>query len=129
VSEFVGVRSLTSSLKPEKEEDFNSFHSLKSSSYEMGLQEEKSTGDQESAPGEHGALTSRSDAPVRSPETPVREKLVNHIATDWNKRDCQQCMYRDNDDGADYCTRAFSDQEATIGEMEYCPLDREKIPF
>jgi len=133
MSEFVGVRSLTSSLKsslkPEKEEDFNSFHSLKSSSYEMGLQEEKSIGDQESAPGEPGALTSRSDAPVRSPETPVREKLVNHIATDWNKRDCQQCMYRDNDDGAEYCTMAFSDQEATIGEMEYCPLDREKIPF
>jgi hypothetical protein len=127
MSEFVGERSqtssLVSSLKPEKEEDSNSFHSLKSSSYKMGLQEEKSIRDKESSPGEPGALTSRSDAPVRSPDAPVREKLANHITTDWNKRDCLQCMYRDNDDGAEYCARAYSDQGATIGEMEYCPLD------
>jgi hypothetical protein len=127
MSEFVGVRSLTSSLvsslKPEKEEDSNSLRSLKSSSYEMGLQEEKSTGDQESSPGEPGALTGRSDAPVRSSETPVREKVANHITADWNKRDCQQCKYRDHDDGAEYCTRAYSDQENAIGEMEYCPMD------
>jgi hypothetical protein len=74
-------------------------------------------------PGDPGSLTSRSDAPVRGSETPVRENLANHITTDWNKRDCQQCMYRDNDDGTEYCTMAFSDQGATIGEMEYCPLD------
>jgi len=127
MSEFVGVRSLTSSLvsslKPEKEEDSNSLRSLKSSSYEMGLQEEKSTGDQESSPGEPGALTGRSDAPVRSSETPVREKVANHITADWNKRDCQQCKYRDHDDGAEYCTRAYSDRENAIGEMEYCPMD------
>jgi hypothetical protein len=70
MSEFVGERSLTSSLvnslKPEKEEDSNSF--------EMGFQEEKSIGDQESSPGEPGALTTRSDAPVGSPETPAREE-------------------------------------------------------
>jgi hypothetical protein len=172
MSEFVGVRSLTSSLvnslKPEKEEDSNSFHSLKSSSYEMGLQEEKSKGNQESTPGEPGALTGRSGALVGSPETPVREEpcfdcslaepdglggmectvpgilskhdcyeswkklkkdatsseqIKERIITDWNKRDCQQCMYRGNDDGAEYCTRAYSDQENTIGEMEYCPKD------
>lgn len=89
----------------------------------MGLQEEKSTGDQESSPGEPGALTGRSDAPVRSSETPVREKVANHITADWNKRDCKQCMYRDNDDDTEYCTMASSEQENTIGEMEYCPLD------
>ena len=78
MSEFVGVRSLTSSLvsslKPEREEDSNSFHSLESSSYEMGFQGEKSLRDQESSPGEPGALTTRSDAPVGSPETPAREE-------------------------------------------------------
>ena len=134
----------------------------------MGLQEEKSTGDQESSPGEPGALTTRSDAPVRSPETPVREEpcfdcalaepdglggmectvpgilskhdcyeiwkklkkdatsseqIKERIITDWNKRDCKQCMYRDNDAAAAYCSRAYSDQENTIGEMEYCPMD------
>ena len=172
MSEFVGVRSLTSSLvsslKPEKEEDSNSLRSLKSSSYEMGLQEEKSTGDQESSPGEPGALTGRSGALVGSPETPVREEpcfecslakpdglggmectvpgilskhdsyeswkklkkdatsseqIKERIITDWNKRDCQQCRYRDNDDGAEYCTVASGEQEKTIGEMEYRPLD------
>jgi hypothetical protein len=125
-------------------------------------------------PGDPGPLTSRSDAPVRSSETPVREEpcfdcslaepdgsggmdctvpgglekhdcckrwrewnkgatnseqIKERIITDWNKRDCQQCMYRDKDDGAEYCTMAFSDQGATIGKMEYCPMDREKIPF
>ena len=74
-------------------------------------------------PGDPGSLTSRSDALVRSSEAPVREKIVRSITTDWDKRDCQQCMYRDNDDGAEYCTMAFSDQVATIGEMEYCPKD------
>jgi hypothetical protein len=123
VTESSLTSSQTNSQEPEKEEASNSFHSLKASSYEMGLQEEKSIGDQESAPGEPGALTSRSDAPVRSPDAPVREKLANHITTDWNKRDCQQCMYRDNDDGAEYCTMASSEQENTIGEMEYCPKD------
>ena len=172
MSEFVGVRSLTSSLvnslKPEKEEDSNSFHSLKSSSYKMGLQEEKSKGDQESTPGEPGALTGRSGALVGSPETPVREEpcfecslakpdglggmectvpgilskhdcyeiwkklkkdatsseqIKERINTDWNKRDCKQCRYRDNDDGAEYCVMASGGQENTIGEMEYCPKD------
>ena len=172
MSEFVGVRSLTSSLvsslKPEREEDSNSFHSLESSSYEMGFQEETSIGDQESTPGEPGALTRRSDAPLGSPETPVREEpcfecslakpdglggmectvpgtfskqdcyeswkklqkdatsgeqIKERIITDWNRRDCKQCRYRDNDDGAEYCTVASSEQENTIGEMEYCPLD------
>ena len=89
----------------------------------MGLQEEKSIGDQESTPGSPGALTGRSGPLVGSPETSVREKLANHITTDWNKRDCQQCKYRGNDDGAEYCTMAYSEQENTIGEMEYCPLD------
>ena len=88
----------------------------------MGLQEEKSIGE-ESTPGSPGALTGRSGPLVGSPETPVREKLANHITTDWNKRDCQQCMYRDKDDGAEYCSRSYSDQENTIGEMEYCPMD------
>jgi DNA-binding transcriptional regulator YhcF (GntR family) len=61
--------------------------------------------------------------PLRSPKTPVRGKLANHITTDWNKRDCQQCMYRDNDDDTEYCARASSEQENTIGKMEYCPMD------
>jgi len=115
--------SQTNRQKPEKEEASNSFHSLKASSYEMGLQEEKSIDDQESSPGKPGALTSRSDAPVRSPDAPVREKIKNHITTDWNKRDCKQCMYRDNDDDTEYCTMASCEQENTIGEMEYCPKD------
>ncbi|MEE9119940.1 MAG: helix-turn-helix domain-containing protein [Syntrophobacteria bacterium] len=172
MSEFVGERSqtssLVSSLKPEKEEDSNSFHSLKSSSYKMGLQEEKSIRDKESSPGEPGALTSRSDAPVRSPETPVREEpcfecslakpdglggmectvpgilskhdcyeiwkklkkdatsseqIKERIITDWNKRDCKQCRYRDNDEDTEYCVMASGGQENTIGEMEYCPKD------
>jgi DNA-binding XRE family transcriptional regulator len=115
--------SQTNRQKPEKGEASNSFHSLKASPYEMGLQEEKSIGDQESSPGEPGALTSRSGPHVESPETPVREKVANHITTDWNKRDCKQCMYRDNDDDIEYCTVASSEQENTIGEMEYCPKD------
>ena len=57
------------------------------------------------------------------------EQIKERIITDWNKRDCKQCRYRDNDDGTEYCTMAFSDQGANIGEMEYCPLDRDKIPF
>jgi len=134
----------------------------------MGLQEEKSIGDQESSPGEPGALTTRSDAPVRSSETPVREEpcfdcslakpdglggmectvpgtfskhdcyeswkkcikdatssepIKDRITTDWKKRDCKQCRYRDNAAAAAYCSRAYSDQENTIGEMEYCPMD------
>ena len=134
----------------------------------MGFQEEESLGDQESTPGEPGALTTRSDAPIGSPETHVREdpcfdcslakpdgvggmectvpgilskhdcyeswkKLIKdatssepikeRITTDWNKRDCDQCMYRDNDDDIEYCTMASSEQENTIGEMEYCPKD------
>ena len=75
---FVTESSLTSSLrisslKPEKEEDSNSFHSLDSSSYETGLQEEKSIGNQEYSPGEPGALTSRPGASLGSPEAPVRD--------------------------------------------------------
>ena len=61
--------------------------------------------------------------PLRSPETPVREKLAEHITTDWKKRDCQQCKYRDSDDATEYCSMAYSVQENTIGKMEYCPLD------
>jgi hypothetical protein len=74
-------------------------------------------------PGDPGSLTSRSDALVRSSEAPVREKIVRSITTDWDKRDCQQCRYRDNDAAAEYCTMAYSEQKNTIGEMEYCPLD------
>jgi len=74
-------------------------------------------------PGNPESLTTLSDTPVRSLEAAVREKLAKHITTDWNKRDCQQCMYRDNDDGAEYCARAYSHQENAIGKMEHCPMD------
>jgi len=69
------------------------------------------------------SLTGISEDPARSPDTPVREKLAEHITTDWKKRDCQQCKYRDSDDATEYCTMAYSEQENTIGKMEYCPLD------
>jgi hypothetical protein len=51
------------------------------------------------------------------------EQIKERIITDWNKRDCKQCRYRDNDDDTEYCVMASGGQENTIGEMEYCPKD------
>jgi len=70
-------------------------------------------------PGDPGSLTSRSDAPVRSPETPVREsEVVQPVSVEECKR--KRCSWLQEG----LCNYIHLGSRTLLDELDECPVDK-----